>query len=230
MRDDICTIPVSEIFEHETGCPICRMRDMLQSRIIEYILGAAMMEPDVRQATNETGFCREHLKIMMNGKNRLGLALMLKTRLDELERKAFAKPTLRIKPAKQQYGMARIEQDCFVCDKIQWGMERLVDTMLRTYAGEQDFRLLFRRQEYICMPHYRMLADYSRGKMDKKALADFQKDLRAKTDDYLHSLSVDVERFTKMFDYRSSQENGVSDGVKNSIERAYAFLAGEVEQ
>ena len=44
MRDDICTIPVSEVFEHNDGCPICRMRDTIEERMTDYILGDAMME------------------------------------------------------------------------------------------------------------------------------------------------------------------------------------------
>ena len=60
MRDDICTIPVSEVFEVNDGCPICRMRDMLEQRTVEYIMGAAMMEPDVRIETNRAGFCHVH--------------------------------------------------------------------------------------------------------------------------------------------------------------------------
>lgn len=30
MREDICSIPISEIFEPKDGCPFCRMRDMLE--------------------------------------------------------------------------------------------------------------------------------------------------------------------------------------------------------
>ena len=48
MREDICSIPISEIFEPKDGCPFCRMRDMLEDRMATYITGAAMMEPDVR--------------------------------------------------------------------------------------------------------------------------------------------------------------------------------------
>ena len=52
MKDTIYTIPVSEVFEPKEGCPLCRMRDTLEERCLEYIMGAAMMEPDVRQDTN----------------------------------------------------------------------------------------------------------------------------------------------------------------------------------
>ena len=60
MRESILTIPVNEVFEPREGCPICRMRDTVEEHICEYIMGAAMMEPDVRQDTNRLGFCFTH--------------------------------------------------------------------------------------------------------------------------------------------------------------------------
>ena len=35
MRESILTIPISEILEPRDGCPICRMRDMLEQRTVE---------------------------------------------------------------------------------------------------------------------------------------------------------------------------------------------------
>lgn len=56
MRYDITNIPVGEIFEEKDGCPICRLRNKLEQRAVEYITGAAMMEPDIRMETNRLGF------------------------------------------------------------------------------------------------------------------------------------------------------------------------------
>lgn len=86
MRESILTIPVSEIFEPKCGCPICRMRDMLEERTIEYIMGAAMMEPDVRMETNRLGFCKIHFEQMRDCKNRLSLALMLQSHLQDIKK------------------------------------------------------------------------------------------------------------------------------------------------
>ena len=33
MRDDITSIPISEIFEEKDGCPICRLRNLLEKRV-----------------------------------------------------------------------------------------------------------------------------------------------------------------------------------------------------
>ena len=88
MRESILTIPITDVFEPKCGCPICRIRDTLEQHTIEYIMGAAMMEPDVRIETNKAGFCKEHFEQMRACKNRLSLALMLQTHLQELQKLA----------------------------------------------------------------------------------------------------------------------------------------------
>ena len=89
MREDITSLPVSEVFEPRDGCPVCRMRDMLEQRITDYITGAAMMEPDVRIETNEQGFCFPHYQMLLKKRNRLGVALMLESRLEEVEKQVY---------------------------------------------------------------------------------------------------------------------------------------------
>ena len=91
MRESILTIPISEILEPREGCPICRMRDMLEQRTVEYIMGAAMMEPDVRQDTNRLGFCFTHYQQLMMQNNRLSLGLMLNSHLEVLRGNIFEK-------------------------------------------------------------------------------------------------------------------------------------------
>ena len=83
MREDICSIPISEIFEPKDGCPFCRMRDMLEDRMATYITGAAMMEPDVRVETNRLGFCHQHFEQILQRGSRLSVALILESLLDE---------------------------------------------------------------------------------------------------------------------------------------------------
>ena len=68
--EQIYTIPVNEAFEkgqqdESRGCPFCRLHRMLELNELDLILGASMMEPDVRQKTNEQGFCPDHYTKMM---------------------------------------------------------------------------------------------------------------------------------------------------------------------
>ena len=44
------------------------------------------MEPDIRQETNDKGFCQRHYTKMFSMKNRLGLALMLESHLESLKK------------------------------------------------------------------------------------------------------------------------------------------------
>lgn len=62
MKQDITTIPISEVLEQTDGCFVCRMRKMLEKRALEYASGSAMMEPDVRIKMNDLGFCAYHFK------------------------------------------------------------------------------------------------------------------------------------------------------------------------
>ena len=229
MRDDICTIPLSEIFEETDGCPICRMKEMLVERITEYILGAAMMEPDVRIETNKLGFCNEHLQGMMKRRNRLQLGLILETHLQELNSEVFKKGLLGFNAKKSAYKVSRIQETCFICDKVEWGMSHLIETHYRTYNSELDFRESFKNQEYICLPHYRLLVENAPQHLSKQPLASFNETVTNLTKNHLESLYEDVHAFTKMFDYRSAEsEEEPSDNVKNSIERTAEFLCAKM--
>ena len=65
------TIPVNEAFEasaadHARGCPFCALYRMLEENELDLILGASMMEPDIRIRTNREGFCRLHYDMTTN--------------------------------------------------------------------------------------------------------------------------------------------------------------------
>jgi len=86
MAEQIYTIPISEAFEQHGGCPLCRMKEKLERESLEYVMGAAMMDPDVRIRTNRLGFCRGHYDDMLAMKNRLSLALMMESHLAEVSK------------------------------------------------------------------------------------------------------------------------------------------------
>ena len=226
MQDSIYTIPVSEVFDPKCGCPICDMRNMLENRCIEYIMGAAMMEPDVRIETNKTGFCKEHFDKMLKARNRLSLALMLESHLAEVREKIMDAKSLNnlLDKSSKAKKVSKINNSCYVCDKIDWAMERMLGTIYRLYENERSFRDLFASQEFLCLPHYELLCTQAAGHMNKKYLNDFIKTATALTANYLETLNADVSQFCKMFDYRNSGEDADWGNSKDSIERAIAFL------
>jgi len=228
MREDITSIPVTDIFDEKDGCPLCRMRDLLEERVVDYITGAAMMEPDVRIETNEQGFCLTHYRQMLKKRARLPVALMMESRLAEVEKQVFrGLPIIGKSVKRQASSAAEVVESCFVCDRLDWSMSRLLATVCRLWEQERDFRKSFEEQEYLCLPHFTILARMAEKNVSKKNVSEFQKAAAALCRKQLESLQADVSHFCKMFDYRNSSDPNADWGnSKDSIERAVTFLCG----
>ncbi len=223
MRDSILTIPISEILEPREGCPICRMRDMLEQRTVEYIMGAAMMEPDVRIETNRAGFCHTHFRQMMKQKNRLSLALMLQTHLEEVDRQLFSRKKLFEPKNARKAKLSQINESCFVCEKVDWGMERLMRTFFEM-SSHSDIKQLLSEQEYICLPHFDLLQSLAPAYLQKYELDSFNKLISSLTENYIAVLYKDVSQYCSMYDYRNTGKDADWGNSRDSIERAVKFL------
>lgn len=228
MRDSIYTMPINEVFEDNScGCPICNMFDTLEERSLEYIMGAAMMEPNVRIQTNEQGFCKHHFDKMLKRKNRLSLALMLESHLKEISDKHMKKISKSQGLFKKKDAVIKLENSCFVCNKIDWAIVRMFDTMIKMYAKDEEFRKLYNNQSYICFPHFKQLTKYACEHMDKKEYDNFINDTIKLCRKYLDEIIEDVSNYCKMFDYRNSGEDADWGNSRDSIERAIYFLTSK---
>ena len=227
MRDDICTIPVSEVFEENDGCPICRMRDTIEDRITSYILGDAMMEPDVRIETNRVGFCEHHYNKMMSQRGRLQLALMLQTHIDEINKNVLKKGIFT-SYSKLGEKAAKVSDTCFICDKIEYGLSRMIATVYRCYENERDFRDMFNGQTMFCLPHYERLMQGADKKNMKRYSSEFAENLTRITKEYSEKLYSQLSEYCTLYDYRSNKEQAASLECKDSVERTVAFLNGRI--
>ncbi len=225
MRDSLVTIPVSDVFEPKEGCPICRLRDTLEQRVVEYITGAAMMEPDIRIETNKQGFCHLHFEQMLKQRNRLSVALMLESHLAEVEKQVFNGLPLIGKSGKSQGQSAgKAAHTCFVCNQLDTTMNKMLATVCRLWEEQQEFRFLYKDQECLCMPHFAALVETSGRVMSKNRQADFAKASSELAHKYLTTLQEDVSHFCKMFDYRNNAEDADWGNARDSIERAVWWL------
>ena len=109
MKEQIYTIPVIDGFNKGGECPFCNMLEKLNKDGVDYMLGPSYMEDDIRMDTDRLGFCKKHYHEMYLEQNRLGLALMLNTHLQKINRDLSAlaqnKPTkakLFSKPVKNE--------------------------------------------------------------------------------------------------------------------------------
>ncbi len=226
MRDDICTIPVSEIFEIDDGCPICRMIHTVEERVITYILGDAMMEPDIRIATNKKGFCPDHFEKMMAHRGRLQMALMLETHLAEIKGDVFKKRLIgsggKIGAKAKELG-----ESCFICDKMDFGLKNMIDTIYRCYETEEEFRAMFNAQSQFCLPHFEMLLNGISKKNCQRRGSEMAENLIRITSAQLDMLCTDVSKYCAMHDYRSRTADADWGNSKTAVERTVAFLSGK---
>ncbi len=217
MRIDLTSIPIADVFERKDGCPLCRMRDMLENRMADYITGAAMMEPDIRVQTNKQGFCHFHYGMMLTRRNRLGVALILESHLAELEKTAFSGSC----SGKKAHPPA---DNCFICSEVDKGMVHLLKTVCKLHATDRDFRLLFEEQPSLCLPHFKLLCFEAGRNMNKKQAAELRQDAASLSHRSLCALKDDITLFCRMFDYRSRSEGVDFGSAKDAIERTLAYL------
>ena len=234
--EQIYTIPVNEAFEASAadaacGCPMCALYRKLEEDELDLILGASMMEPDVRIKTNKLGFCRTHYDMMFVRKNRLGMALTLESHLNELKsdlnKGLLGTITGRPdqKPAKR---IAALEGSCYVCGRVDFHFQHMAETVVLLYDTDEAFVEKMKKQPYFCLPHYRMLLEKASARLPKKKLGDFCGLTERVVKDYLETLSEDVSWFCKKFDYRYDKEPWKNS--KDSVERAIKFLRSDLHK
>lgn len=227
--ETIYTIPVNENFDKaiesdQPACPYCLIREHLEQKQLDFIMGAAMMEPDTRIQTNRLGFCPEHYEMMFGMKNRLSLALMLESYLDE-NRKSFRVPLIgsdQAKAKKLSEEMGNISSTCYVCDRIASDFEKIMDTSVYMWERDADFRKKFARADFFCETHYRTVLDRARARMGKKDFSEFFGVITGIENTYYDKLREDVKWFIKKFDYRFKDEPWYD--AKDAVERALKLL------
>lgn len=219
LRESIYTIPINDLFSEKCGCPLCRAAAIAEKRISDFILGPAMMEPDIRMETNRLGFCKEHLSFLANHKNRLSLALMLQSRIKEINEEANAKP----KALNAKLG------HCFICEKLEIAEKKNAESIVRTFSENRDFRELFSEAEGLCFPHYAALLSAA-DKAGGKAKKEFQKAVLTLFKKKSDKIESDIDGFCAMFDYRNNTEGNDFGELKNAVENASSFLSADCKE
>lgn len=231
--EQIYTIPINEKFEasrddHNCGCPLCALHRMLEESEVDLIMGASMMEPDIRIKTNEKGFCHTHLNMMLAKQNRLSFTLTMESHLDELRDDISGNfITNMIDPiAKPINRLKKLDSECYICEKLDQNFARLISNVIYMWEADEDFREKFKAQPYFCLPHYRMLLEEADKRFGKKKQAEFLRDAQSVVLPYFDSLREDVKFFCKKFDYRFKDEPWGNS--KDAPERAVKFLVGDM--
>ena len=230
MLEKIYTIPVNEAFDFcgenpAEGCPYCYLYRKLENDEIDIMLGAAMMEPEIRIKTNELGFCGRHFDIMFEKNNRLGLALILESHLAETREKTETGGFMGSKTNAIAGNLEKLGTTCYVCDRINHSFSKMMENSVYLYDTESEFRAKVSRQPYFCLSHLPMLLNAGKAHLNKKRVPEFQTAVAGVVNKYFDELKGDVSHFCKKFDYR--YENEPWGNSKASVERAIRFITGD---
>lgn len=223
-KETIYTIPINEAFEKDTECPLCDIAKRLENEAVEYALGPAMMEPDHRELSNEKGYCNHHYRMLFKAENKLPLALVLDTHLEELRKKIEPMKNPQKKPLfKKQAQNTSIEvKSCMVCDKIEHTMSRYIKNMIDMWHTDKEFRQKMADSKGFCIPHFLELYNSCDDVEFKKALAE-------KEDCELRRIQDDIHKFTLKFDYRNrDMEWGTAkDAPIRTTEKIGSYISEE---
>ena len=228
LEEKIYTIPVNEAFSKKDGCPFCRLVTELENTERDLIMGASMMEPDIRIKTNRSGFCKKHYKQMFEMNNRLSLALMLESHLGEIAGETVIyKDSLLGKDNSKKAceNMERIHKSCYICEKTAEKFEKMLLCAVLLWQTEPEFREKCLSLPYFCLEHAGKFVETAKYKLDKKLFAKFAENISDVQKKYIESLKEDVSWYCKKFDYR--YDNEPWGNAKDSVERAIRFLSGE---
>ena len=203
MSYSISTMFVWRFFNDEYDCPICKLKSKIESDLIDLYLSEAVMEDDERKLVNEYGFCQNHYDVMYSSKNKLGLALQVKSRLNTINEQI--KLPKDYKQAKKQAEILDKKTcSCIICKRLNATMDRYYQTIAKMYDKEEKFKNEnFKQVKGFCLTHYTKLLEHSN--YAKSSCNEFLKAIYEKAKAYANSLYENVDNFTLTFDYRNNK-------------------------
>lgn len=227
MAETIYTIPINEVFEagmeegSEQGCPFCTLSAKLESDELDLILGASMMEPDIRIQTNKLGFCPDHFSKMLRHGKRLPLALILESHLNELKDGMMKKGVIK-SPEKAAARIRELNSTCYVCKRIGDNYYRMLANAAYMWAQDFEFRKKFASQPWLCGRHFADICDVAKKEAGKRLAPDLCAAAALLYGKKLEDLSDEVSRFCRSFNH-SYQDEPIGNAA-TSVERTIEFL------
>ena len=245
MKYTLDTIPVLDVYKTDCECPLCRLKLLCENQYVDTMLASAYMEPEWRIRSNETGFCTRHFEQMFDRRNRLGLALMTHTHMQEvikslesiLDGKPAAKKglfsSLRGAGKADDNGMparirARID-GCVICEQVDRSLERYAYTIAQLYFTNSEFKRMFESSKGLCLPHLALLLEMAEKTLSGAQIGEFTAALAKLEPDNLRRVEGELEWFTLKFDYRNDGKpwGNSKDAPDRAINKLMGACVGE---
>ncbi len=238
MKEKIYTIPINESLEQDSECPFCVIEKKLETDAVEYALGAAMMEPDYRIISNEKGYCNKHFSMMFAKPNKLSLALVIETHIDEIIKnlkdsqpyiKNISKKSIFKKGTKDENNkflslLSSTQNSCVICDKIDSEIKRYTDVFFYMWQKDTALKEKVLNSKGFCMKHFSMLCENSKDHL--KDPVEFISAIYNIQLENLERMHEDIHKFTLKFDYRNKDMplGNAQDAPIRTIEKLRGYI------
>lgn len=246
MKEKLYTIPLKEAFEAHDECAFCYIKRQLEQHAMDFTLGASAasyMEEDVRENTDNLGFCAYHFEKMYAYGNRLGCGLILSTHMKKQNQK-LAQEIKNFTPSKSSM-LRRLKKStsketgsttnigqwidqfscqCTICDYEKTTFPRYIDTFFELYRKDADFVEQIKNSKGFCLPHFKDLVETGETLLSDSEKSVFYPIIFSLMTENMNRVENDITWFCDKFDYRHKDEDWKDS--KDAIQRTMQKLAG----
>lgn len=241
MKETLYTIPLNDAVNADDECPFCYIEREVERDLMDFVLGSgsSYMESDVREATDQAGFCRAHFKKMFDYGNTLGNGWILKTHYMRM-RKEMKEQFDKFMPSKSSLvgklkkntertnpigvWMQEKEKSCYICNRFADTYNRYMDTFFFMYKKDEDFRKRILSGKGFCLHHFGDLCEYSENRLSDKEKREFYPAMFELMEKNMERLQEDVTWLVEKFDYRNKDADWKNS--QDAIQRGMQKLKG----
>lgn len=241
MKEQLYTIPLNDAVNAGDECPFCHIERSIEQDLLDFTLGSgsSYMEADIREITDQAGFCRMHFQKMFDYGNTLGNAWILKTHYQKIigeMQQQFAgfrpgKTSLKDRLRKASLGdnpigvwIAQKETSCYICGQYKDMYARYLDTFFYLFKQDDAFRDKIRSGKGFCLPHFKDLCETADNKLSDKDKEAFYGMALPLMEQNMKRIADDVAWLVEKFDYRNKDADWKNS--RDAIQRGMQKLKG----
>ncbi len=240
MKEQLYTIPLNDAMDAHDECPFCFIERSVEQDVMDFCLGnsSSYMESDIREATDQAGFCRMHFKKMFDYGNTLGNAWILKTHYQKTIREmkqqfaAFTPGRVSLKDKLRGHAngnaismwISRKNESCYICDHFRSNYSRYMDTFFYMYSRDDAFREKVKNSKGFCLSHFGDLCGAADERLSDKELKLFYDMVLPLMERNMDRLYEDVSWMVEKFDYQNKDADWKNS--RDAIQRGMQKLKG----
>lgn len=234
MKEEIYAIPLWDAFRKGTECPLCEIQTDIEKKYIDRLLdGSTVMDVDFNKKLKDYTFCENHFNKLYEYPDKLGLALIvariLSYELKDLEKmkkgsQSDSSLARMFFKRESSEGYTRKDKECYLCKNIDKTMSEYIDTLVKLWEDNKEFRNLYSESKGFCLNHFHSVIRQSHRVAKKLAREEFVNMSFRIQQENMARLFEEINWFIKKFDYRYADEPWKTS--RDSLFRSIIKLVG----